>query len=227
MITSVLLDAGGVILDESEHERIRAEIIVGILEELVQGYSFQHLQSDIDQAVNSYCPSVYQFILWKYSDHNVEIFEHLHSRHLELWNKMEPPLKLMDGISSEIKELSQEFDLVIAGQYGKEILELLDRENLLDYFKSRLTQDDFDITKPDPRYLERIIGVIGAVPARCVMVGDRIDNDIVPAKQLRIKTVLFRTGLHKDQMPRTPDEIPDAELRDIRELSAAIRALAL
>ncbi|MBD3233271.1 MAG: HAD-IA family hydrolase [candidate division Zixibacteria bacterium] len=226
MITTVLLDAGGVILDEREHERIHAKIIVGIIGELVQGYSFQHFQSDIDQAVNTFCPSVYRYILWKYSSHNVEIFERLYSRHLELWNKMRPPLKLMDGIGSEIKKLSRNFYLVIAGQYGKEILELLESEALLQYFKSRLTQDDFNITKPDPRYLERIIRRIGAAPAQCVMVGDRIDNDIVPAKQLGLKTVLIRTGLHKDQMPRIPDEIPDAELKDISQLSATITALS-
>jgi len=38
-ITTVLLDAGGIILDESDHERVRADIIVETLRETIPGYS--------------------------------------------------------------------------------------------------------------------------------------------------------------------------------------------
>ena len=44
------------------------------------------------------------------------------------------------------------------------------------------------------------------------MVGDRIDNDIVPAKLLGMSTVLMRTGRHIDQQPRSVDEIPDVSI---------------
>ncbi len=38
-ISTVLLDAGGVILNESEYEKVRAEIIVEVLATIVPGYS--------------------------------------------------------------------------------------------------------------------------------------------------------------------------------------------
>ena len=47
------------------------------------------------------------------------------------------------------------------------------------------------------------------------MVGDRIDNDIAPARVLGIHAVLFRTGRHRAQEPRTWEEIPDAEVHDV------------
>ena len=37
------------------------------------------------------------------------------------------------------------------------------------------------------------------------MVGDRIDNDIAPATTLGMRTVLFRTGRHAAQQPRSTD----------------------
>ncbi len=54
------------------------------------------------------------------------------------------------------------------------------------------------------------------------MVGDRIDNDIAPAKALGMAAILFKTGRHRKQRPRSAAEAPDAEVRDVPELEAAI-----
>ena len=58
------------------------------------------------------------------------------------------------------------------------------------------------------------------------MVGDRIDKDIIPAKQVGMKTILIRVGLHKNQRPRIPDELPDLELPNIVGLASAVDRLA-
>jgi ribonucleotide monophosphatase NagD (HAD superfamily) len=39
------------------------------------------------------------------------------------------------------------------------------------------------------------------------MVWDRIDKDIIPAKMVGMKTVRIRTGIHKTQEARTPEEM--------------------
>lgn len=57
------------------------------------------------------------------------------------------------------------------------------------------------------------------------MVGDRIDNDIYPAKSLGMAAILFRTGRHRDQQPRTFDEVPDAEVTTVDGLATALDAL--
>jgi len=57
------------------------------------------------------------------------------------------------------------------------------------------------------------------------MVGDRIDNDITPARTLGMRTVLFRTGRHAAQQPRAWDEVPDADVRSVGELRSALEAI--
>jgi len=89
----------------------------------------------------------------------------------------------------------------------------------------RFTQDDFSITKPDPRNLGQITQAMGVDPKECILVGDRIDNDIIPAKQLGMKTILVRVGLHRYQQPRIPFEIPDAELDGVTGLAGAIQSV--
>jgi ribonucleotide monophosphatase NagD (HAD superfamily) len=57
------------------------------------------------------------------------------------------------------------------------------------------------------------------------MVGDRIDNDVVPAKLLGMRTVLIRTGRHREHQPRSWDEIPDFEVEDAIGILRAVEKL--
>ena len=51
-----------------------------------------------------------------------------------------------------------------------------------------------------------------------IMIGDRPDKDIAGANAVGMHTVRIRQGIYADQEPATPDEHPDAEITDIREL---------
>jgi FMN phosphatase YigB (HAD superfamily) len=66
---------------------------------------------------------------------------------------------------------------------------------------------------------------LGVAPAACIMVGDRLDTDIAPAKALGMATIRFRTGRHRRQKPRSAVDAPDAEVADVTELEGAIHAL--
>ena len=63
------------------------------------------------------------------------------------------------------------------------------------------------------------------VPSNQAPMQAYIDNDIVPANALGMRTILFRTGRHITQQPRSFTELPDAELRTVEELRAALLAL--
>lgn len=225
-ITTILLDGGGVIVDESELEDVRAKIISDVLSSLIRGYSTYNYRLDMDEAVKSFCPNVYKYIIWKYTEGNLPLFDELYQKHLSLWEKDHPPLKISAGFDVEAKAIGSRYKMVIAGQYGREILDLLRENSLLEYFSSSFTQDDFNITKPDPRYIEQIAKRVGADCNQCVMVGDRIDKDIIPAKMLGMKTILIRTGIHRNQRPREPFEVPDLELESLIGLSDAIDEIA-
>jgi putative hydrolase of the HAD superfamily len=226
IITTVLLDAGGVILDESEHEEVRAQIAVEILNAIISEYSVSIYCSDIEEAVKSFCPNIYQYIFWKYLKNDRSLFDKLYASYLDKWQQRKPPHKLTSGFESEVRAICRNFKVGIAGQYGQELLDLLEKRSILDCFTYRLTQDDFSITKPDLRYYEQIVEACGVDPQQCIMVGDRIDKDIIPAKQLGMKTILIRVGLHKNQKPRIPLEIPDAELESVSGLTEAILKVA-
>lgn len=62
----------------------------------------------------------------------------------------------------------------------------------------------------------------GVSPAECILVGDRIDADIAPAKEAGMATIQFRSGRWRRQRPRSAAETPDAIVTDVTELEAAI-----
>jgi FMN phosphatase YigB (HAD superfamily) len=80
-------------------------------------------------------------------------------------------------------------------------------------------------SKPDPRAFQAAAEALGVVPVDCIMVGDRIDNDVAPAKALGMATILLRGGRHRRQRPRYSAEEPDAVVTDVLELEAAINSL--
>jgi FMN phosphatase YigB (HAD superfamily) len=225
-ITTVLLDAGGVILDESEQEEVRAEVAVEVLNSILPEYSVDDYYTGVEEAVNCYCPSVYQYVFWKAVKHDAALFEGLYGSFSEEWQQRRPPLKLNMGFENELRAMCKDFQVGIAGQYGHELLELLEIRSLLECFTHRMTQDDLSVTKPDLRFYQEIIKASGADPQQCVMVGDRIDKDVIPAKLMRMRTILLRVGLHKNQQPRIPFEVPDGELDGLPGLAGAVHKLS-
>jgi HAD superfamily hydrolase (TIGR01509 family) len=225
-LRAVLLDAGGVLLDEQTMEAARADATARFLVSFVPDYSVDRYWADTEEAVQAFTPDTYVHVFWKYLQPDRTGCEEAYDSFRLKWRQARPPLELMPGIGEELRALAASFQVGIAGQYGRELLDLLEREGLLDLFTWRFTQDDFTLTKPDPRYLLQIAEACGVPPTGCVMVGDRIDKDILPARQVGMRTVRIRVGLHRNQRPRVPFEVPDAELESVVGLADAVRTMA-
>ncbi|MHC4934478.1 MAG: HAD family hydrolase [Planctomycetota bacterium] len=225
-LRAIFLDAGGVLLDEQSMEVARAEATARFLGALVPEYSVERYWADTEEAVQAFTPETYLHVFWKYLKPDRVRCEEAYLAFRQEWRRARPPLELMPGIGDELRELAACFRVGLAGQYGSEVLDLLRREELLGCLAWHFTQDDFTLTKPDPRYLLQIAEACGVPPSECVMVGDRIDKDIVPARQVGMRTVRIRVGLHRNQRPRVPFEVPDVELESVIGLAEAVLGLA-
>lgn len=61
--------------------------------------------------------------------------------------------------------------------------------------------DDWGVAKPSPEFFERVLGLVRAtrpdVAAEEILyVGDRVDNDVLPARRAGMRTALLRRGVH-------------------------------
>lgn len=79
------------------------------------------------------------------------------------------------------------------------------------------------VAKPDAQIFLRALSRAGCAAEEAAMVGDRIDNDIVPAQKLGMKTVRVLQGPRKWILPASDAETPDWTIEDIRELPEIFR----
>lgn len=78
---------------------------------------------------------------------------------------------------------------------------------------------ELGVAKPDPEIFLRALEMAGCAPEEAVMVGDRLDNDIYPAKKLGMKTVWIRQGFGVYQRILSEEYEPDYRVDTLSELT--------
>ena len=86
------------------------------------------------------------------------------------------------------------------------------------YFDVIVSSAEEGVAKPDPRIFNIALTRAGCAPEQAVMIGDRIDNDIVPAKQMGMKTVWIKQGVGKYWNIQGDSETPGYEVNSLSEL---------
>lgn len=94
----------------------------------------------------------------------------------------------------------------------------LDAWGLLKYFDVVAASAELGVAKPDKQIFEKAFEMAGCQPYNSVMVGDRLDNDIIPAKALGMRTVWLRKGLSKYQPVELGKNIADWIIDTLSEL---------
>ena len=74
------------------------------------------------------------------------------------------------------------------------------------------------VGKPSPIILEVALARLGVSARDCVIVGDRLETDIVMGKRLGLATVLVLTGITHAGDARIADTAPDLVVSSIRDL---------
>lgn len=124
---------------------------------------------------------------------------------------------LYSASHSVLKTLSEKYTLgIIANQSGGLQKRLADF-NIAQYFTYVISSSDVNVSKPDVRIFEYALNAADCSPCEAVMIGDRPDNDIEPAKRVGMKTVWIKQGFGKNQTP-LPQSEPDYVITELQEL---------
>ncbi|MBN9527977.1 MAG: HAD family hydrolase [Alphaproteobacteria bacterium] len=222
MIEAVLFDVGGVIDTEEAFEQLVDHEITALFAEANVRVSPERYQEANDAAVAAYAPNAYQAIVWNLARGDRILAE-------RIWFALGQrahsgdTFQLRDGVTELLAELyAQDVKLGIVANQPAATLTILDAYGLGGFFGFRQVSSTLGLRKPDTRLFLAACEGLGVAPERCVMVGDRIDNDIAPAKALGMTAIRFRGGRHVAQAPRSWTELPDAEVTSIDELRQAL-----
>lgn len=94
----------------------------------------------------------------------------------------------------------------------------LENWGLRQYFDVIASSAEIGCSKPEQEIFERAFKLAGCTAQESVMVGDRLDNDILPAKSLGMKTVWVRNGLAKYQNADLGKGVADHQINALSEM---------
>ena len=90
---------------------------------------------------------------------------------------------------------SKGYKLGIIANQKKRLETRLSEFGILKYFDLVIASEEVLVSKPDKEIFNIALSKINSKPQECIMIGDRLDNDIIPASNLGIKTIWIRQGL--------------------------------
>ncbi len=141
----------------------------------------------------------------------------------ELWSY--PPESLQPDARAGLQALHGTYRLGVLANQERWIRETLARDGLDGFFELWAISAEVGVDKPDSRIFEHALREAGSPPERCAMIGDRLDNDIVAAKANGMRAVWLLRGEAPDEPTPEQLRVPDAVVRALTELPAALAGL--
>ena len=126
--------------------------------------------------------------------------------------------RLYPGVKQLLHTLSQRYKLGIIANQAQGTKERLENWGIRQYFDVIVASAEEGCEKPDPKIYEIALSRAKCAPEEAVMIGDRLDNDIVPAKRLGMKTVWVKQGFARFQCVSDEIEKPDYTVDTIPEV---------
>ena len=223
-IKAILIDVGGPLVDDSGIDVYWNDYLIKTLPDLIgRKVSITEIEEANRISIESYAPSLYSATIWHFVKPEMEKFKKLRGDLDSL--TMSNFYKFRPEAIEVCRKLSENYVLAIAANQPASTADYLEEKGLLKYFDFKEMSGSIAYSKPDYRFFLYIAHKLDTPPESCVMVGDRQDNDIVPAKMLGMKTVRVMVGSHTEQKVRMPSELPDRTISSISELPDAINDL--
>jgi HAD superfamily hydrolase (TIGR01509 family) len=203
-IKCIFFDVGYTLINENDVWEQRCIEQAEMEDAKILGLSHEQIYEEIIQATVAYKPQ-YRTVVRKFN-----FFKSAPYRH-----ELE---KLYDNSDLVLKSLSQKYKLGIIANQADGLVARLNSWGILKYFSFIISSWDYQIMKPDIKLFQIAVEKSGYNASENVMVGDRLDNDIFPGKNIGMKTIWIKQGFGGMQNPKTDEYLPDIEITSLCEL---------
>lgn len=219
--TWVFFDVGEVLMDEQPTNRAWAETVAAVLADQGEQLAPERvLQAQLAAAAGGFSDPK-RGAVRLLTGRDDELYPLIMSRG---WPLVDEPFPDAVPVLELLAQAGFRLGL-IANQRKAEAAARLEWSGLLDLFEVTVLSGDVGYRKPDPRIFQLALQMAGCEAADAVMVGDRPDSDIAPARRLGMATVRVLRGLHAGYTPRTPAEGSDRSITALSELPSVLTRL--
>ncbi len=127
--------------------------------------------------------------------------------------------KLYPETPAVLEKLAQKYKLGIIANQVEGTQKRIDDWGIGKYFDVVVASAEARVAKPDSAIFKIALEKSGCKPENAAMIGDRLDNDIIPAKKLGMKTIWVRQAFAVYQKIRNDEEHPDFTIDSIRGIT--------
>lgn len=130
----------------------------------------------------------------------------------------EVPYPEAEEILQYLKNLGYKIGVIANQSIGT--AKRLEQWNLLQYIDVVAASTELGLAKPDVAIYQKAFELAGCTAEEAVMIGDRLDNDMVPAKKLGMRAVWVKQGFnaYQDTSLIEVEYQPDAAIETLSEL---------
>ncbi|MEW5896632.1 MAG: HAD family hydrolase [Nanoarchaeota archaeon] len=114
-----------------------------------------------------------------------------------MWNKSWMLAKPYDEVKDELDKLKGKYTLVLVSNTDCfSVGNVLDKFALRPFFDKTFFSYDINLIKTDKNFFRKVLAELHLKAEECVLVGDSVQSDVIPAKRLGINAILMdRKGL--------------------------------
>ena len=135
-----------------------------------------------------------------------------------------PATALYPDVHPCLEALAGRYRLGVIANQPTSVRAALDRDGLTASFEVWGVSDDLGLQKPDPALFAHVLATAAVPPERTVMLGDRLDYDVRPARASGMRAIWVLRGEAPDDP--TPAQLaePDGCVRTLDEVPGMLEA---
>ncbi len=230
MIRAILLDLGGPVFNEDAEYAVWTELLVGSLSAQGVPIGRDEFAGLVKEEIARCEPNPWLSATWRLLCPDFARFQVVLSafraRNEEFQREL-PGVFVRPEAKEVIPQLAERYLLALAANQPRKALDLLESAGLLRYFRWREVSETMGLAKPLPLFFRIILDALDVRPQEAVMVGDRLDHDVFPARLLGLHTVRVLLGPYQWQTPLTPYHAAHLCIGDLSQLPRAVRQMGV
>jgi HAD superfamily hydrolase (TIGR01509 family) len=213
----LFFDLGNTLINEEEAWEHRLRLLVEALERHGRRCSIEETRTALAAAAAEFGPRfIVKAIEKLVDDENLRGSVLAAARYRK---ELEAPYAAAELV---LRALSGSYKLGVIANQSVSSSERLIQWGLMPFVSTCLCSFELGLEKPDPAIFTLALERTGCAPSEAVMIGDRLDYDIRPARLLGWRTIRVAQGFARLQLPRDTWDEPDLTVGSVAEVTPAL-----
>jgi 8-oxo-dGTP diphosphatase/putative hydrolase of the HAD superfamily len=213
----LFFDMGNTLISEEASTACRIQRLAEAFDRHGASRSIEAIESAYKEASERFAPRLAPRAIEKLTD-DLELRKLIQTE-APYPREMEVPF---DGAIETLRLLSSHYKIGVIANQSPGSVERLTRWGLIPFISVCVASAEVGLEKPDPAIFDLALRHAGCSASEAVMIGDRLDNDIRPARLLGWKTVRVLQGPGRFQSPRDSWDEPDLTMANVTLIPAVL-----